>query len=501
MQAKLPIYLALGLSLTPAAMAQPTGYPTYDQMVAQMGAAEAAHPAICQRVNLTQKYGLAKTWQGKDMYAVKISDNVAQEEDEQAFLMVSNHHGNERGTVIIGLRAIGRFTEGYASDPQIKAIVDSTEIWIMPTCNPDGYWTSRENRNPTRSVDLNRNYPFLWSSPCNNGNKGSGPGSEPEVKTVMALSEDQRFTKVIDFHTYGRESLYGYYQRGCPNHQLVNYLRAEAIAVSQASSYGGQVRGPSSNGEHYQWQLGNFSNYAFLTETNTTHSPSITSANNEETRIWPGTLFILERPIPVWGHVVDARTGQPIEVNISYVENPFTQGERNRSEPGFGRYHAWLPQGTHTIRFSHPCYMTQDIQVNVTATSTQLDVQMEPACAECAMYNGSGINPTGFDCATLPVLGTNWDSTIPTVGSTLSTQLGLSTTAAQMPLLGGELLIGMGPELVFQAAMGSHTIGVPNDNSLLGALIYAQGFRVDSAGAGATLVLFNGRAVTLGIKP
>jgi hypothetical protein len=190
---------------------------------------------------------------------------------------------------------------------------------------------------------------------------------------MIALSEDQCFAKVLDFHSSGRESLHGY-RSGCGQHVLGAYLQAEATALSQASGYGGRVRGPSSNGEHYQWQLGIYSNYAFLAEISDTQSPNIASARSDATRVWPGTVWMLQRPIPVWGHVTDATSGAPVEGNISYVENPFTQGETNRSEPSFGRYHAFLPNGQHTLRFSHPCYVTQD--VTVTAGGIQIDAAL-----------------------------------------------------------------------------------------------------------------------------
>ena len=388
--------LAAALCAPSSVSAQPAGFPTLNDIVQQMTNAAANHPAICQLVNLTQTYGTPQTWEGRDIYAVKISDNVAVEEDEQSFMMVSAHHGNEYGTPIVALDAISRLTDGYASEPEIQRLVDTYEIWIAPVWNPDGYWTSRTNSRPTGGIDLNRNYPFLWSSPCNTGVKGPSPGSEPETQTMVAWSEDQRFTKVLDFHSSGREVLYAYRQ-SCPNHQLTSYLRAEAVALSSASSYGGQVRGPSSNGEHYQWQLGAFSNYAFLTEISNTQSPSISSALTEATRLWPGTVWMLDRPVPVWGHVTDATSGAPIEANISYVENPFTQGERNRSEPRFGRFHAFLPNGTHTLRFEHPSYITQDIQVAVTSAGTQVEVQLQAL--------GSGVPNAPSDLVASPSTG------------------------------------------------------------------------------------------------
>ncbi len=97
---------------------------------------------------------------------------------------------------------------------------------------------------------------------------------------------------------------------------------------------------------------------------------------HEAARVWPGTLWMLERPIPVWGHVRDATSGDPLSADISYVENPFTQGEKNTSEPRFGRYHAFLPPGEHTLRFSHAGYVTQEIPVTVTGEGTRVEVAL-----------------------------------------------------------------------------------------------------------------------------
>ncbi len=369
--------LSLAVLMAPAGFSQ--GYPSVSQVEMQLQSVAAAFPSICEFVDLTARYGTPPTWNGHHIFAVRISDNPTVDEDEPSLLMVSAHHGNEIGTPVIALDAIDRLTQGYGIDPQVTPLVDAYEIWIIPVCNPDGYEIgTRRNANPNGTVDLNRNYPFLWGSPCNTGIKGPFAGSEPETQTIMALSLDQSFTKVQDYHSSGRETLYGYRQ-ACQNHQLVNYLQDEAIALSCACGYGGDNRGPSSNGEHYHWQLGQFSNYAFLTETHSTQSPSYSSAVAEAATVWPGTLWMMERPIPVWGRVTEAATGAPLQAQISYLENPFTLGEQNNSEHRFGRYHAFLPAGNHTIRFECPGYVSQDHMVTVVSgASIQLDVGMVP---------------------------------------------------------------------------------------------------------------------------
>lgn len=385
--------LAVG-SFTTLALAQQPGFPTYAGILADLNSAATNHPTICQFVDLTATYGTPPTQGGNSLYALKISDNVGVEEDEPSFLMVSAHHGNEFGTPIVALDTITRLTQGYGTDPTITALVDDNEIWIAPCWNPDGYPNSRNNAN---GVDLNRNYPFLWNSSCNTGLAGPSPASEAETQTMVAWSEDQRFTKVLDFHSSGRECLFGY-RAACGQHVFGSYLQDEAMGLSTASGYGGAFRGPSSNGEHYQWQLGRFSNYAFLTEISNTQSPTIASATAEAATVWPGTVWMLQRPIPVWGRVTDVSTGQALEASITYVENPFTLGEQNQSEPTFGRYHAFLPVGNHTLRFELPGYQTQEIPVTVVAgNSLQLDVTLSQPGLAFSLPNGlpTSIDPAG----------------------------------------------------------------------------------------------------------
>ncbi|MEM7201037.1 MAG: M14 family zinc carboxypeptidase [Planctomycetota bacterium] len=483
------ILFAVALSATLAApvAAQPSGFPTLNAIVQEMQDAANAFPNIAQFVDVTAKYGTPPTWQGRNIYALKISDNVAQEEDEPAFLMVSSHHSNEYGTPIVALDAIARFTQGYGSDPEITRLVDSYEIWIAPVWNPDGYWTRRHNRRAGGGVDLNRNYPFLWSSPCNTGVKGPSAGSEPETQAMVALSEDQRFAKVLDYHSSGRETLYGY-RSGCPNHVFLSYYRSEAGAISTASGYGGRTRGPSSNGEHYQWQMGVYSNYAFLTEISNTQSPSITSANNEADRVWPGTLFMLNRPIPVAGHVTDATSGDPVPANLSYVENPFTEGEINRAEPRFGRYHAFLPNGSHTLRFEHPCYVTQNVAVNVTAAGVTMDVQLQRAPGftpgTSVARNGSGLNPMCLSAAGVPTLGSPWDITIDASVFPSASFVGFLSfegAGAGSIVPFGEILVNPASPLVFivsQRTTGgpsTYTVNIPADPSGLGFAASIQG--------------------------
>jgi len=374
----------------------PPGYSDYTEIINQMNMTASTYPALCQVYDLTTTYGVSPTYEGRHLYAMKISDNVQQDEDEPTFLIVGCHHAREIVTPVIALYAITQLTTQYGNNPEITAAVDGNEIWITPVWNPDGYeymfnydnWW-RKNRHPYPpgiGVDLNRNYPFGWDSPgggspdpTDETYRGPSPASEAETQTMIAFSTDQHFTKVLDYHSYGREVLYGY----CAlTHPFSNFLRSEAISLSTASGYGGSVRIPSADGENYEMQLAINGSYANLIETHTDFQPTYASAQTEAALLWPGILWMFQRPISLSGHIRNAITEEPLVVSIKLQEITFPNGEYFMSEPQFGRYHLFLPPGTYTLNLSLDGYYPQCQQVIITQTSAQvLEIMMQPVNA------------------------------------------------------------------------------------------------------------------------
>jgi hypothetical protein len=404
-----------------AADGVPAGYPDLAALDAAMATAAADHPAICQVVDLTLAYGMPTTFEGRSLSAVKISDNVGSDEDEPAVLIVSNHHAREVVTPVIALHAIDQLTDGYGVDPQITAAVDGHEIWIAPVWNPDGYhhvfavdFNWRKNRRvfPTGTgVDLNRNYPFGWDSACSgstspgsNTYKGPSAASEPESQTMLAWSNDRHFAKVIDYHSSGREVLWSY---DCLTHPLDAFLQQEAIDLSFASGYVGDERRPSADGEHYQWQLGTRGAHAYLIETETQFQPLYTAAQAEATLVWPGILWMLERPIPIAGRVTDAVTGEPVTASIEVRELTFTNGETNGSGGPFGRYHVFVPDGTWNLDVYADGYLGQRHEVVVpVGAGTLLDVVLQPLPCTHGDVNEDGAIEVGDLLAVLAAWGT-----------------------------------------------------------------------------------------------
>ncbi len=235
---------------------------------------------------------------------------------------------------------------------------------------------------------------------------------------MMIWSQRERFAKVIDYHSSGREVLFAY---RCLSHPFTSWMQQEAEALSEESGYGGLTREPSAEGEHYEWQFAQMGAYAFLIETGTEFQPPYQSALDEAALVWPGILAVLERPISVSGKVKDLETGAPLAARIELLNVPFSQGETNFSGGPRGGYHMFLPPGTYDIRFSLAGYtpvVVNDVTVppgcfppNVTPScSTVIPIEMSRAPApvpdvvvfadDFETDRGWTTNPNGTDTAT-----------------------------------------------------------------------------------------------------
>jgi Zinc carboxypeptidase len=437
----------------------PAGYPTGPEIEAQMAALAAAHPERCVLVDLTQSYGVAPTFEGRHLLALRISDHAALEEDEPAVLVVATHHARELAPPVIALDAAQRLLAGYGSDPQVTAAVDGHEIWIAPLWNPDGYafvfatdnfW--RKNRRPVSGavgVDLNRNYPFGWSTSCAGSTvgssetyKGPSPASEAETQTMLAWSTDRHWAKVLDFHSYGQEALWGY---ACLGHPLDSFLEDEAQALSVAAGYGA-VRNPTGEGEEQEWQLATRGAHAFLLEVGTSFQPPYAEALAEAAQVWPGLQWLLARPMPLSGHVTDGCTHLPLEAGIKIAGLSFGNGEAFGSGGPFGRYALFVPAGGWTLTFSAAGYASAVHVVNLPpGGSKTLDIALMPLVPGGCIADVGGGKPGVAGVPVLAAQGTLAPGSPGTLSLTAAAPgalalLVLGLTQLDAPFKGGTLV-------------------------------------------------------------
>src|SRR6185295_17658402 len=160
-----------------------SAYHDYAEMVAELNQAAFDHPDVFSL------FSLGTSYEGRTIWAGKVSDNVGVDEDEPEVLLTHHQHAREHLTVEMALYTLKMLTDEYGTDPQVTSLVDSREIWIVFDMNPDGgeydiatgaYRSCRKNRQPNAGTsaigtDLNRNWGYKWG--CCGGSSGS-PSSD-----------------------------------------------------------------------------------------------------------------------------------------------------------------------------------------------------------------------------------------------------------------------------------------------------------------------------------
>lgn len=190
--------------------------------------------ALAERYpHLAQVISLGQSLEGRQIWAIKISDDVQSEDaTEPETLFIGGQHAREWISVEVPFLLAQYLLENYERDLTRK-LVDNLEIWIVPLVNPDGHEYTRLDPCPTApqffcrlwrknrrelssnifGVDPNRNWGYMWDArsggsrnPQSFTYRGAEPFSEPETQAIRNLVTDprRRFKAFIDYHSYSQ---------------------------------------------------------------------------------------------------------------------------------------------------------------------------------------------------------------------------------------------------------------------------------------------------------
>ncbi|MBA2701374.1 MAG: zinc carboxypeptidase, partial [Chloroflexi bacterium] len=311
--------------------ARDSRYHTYNEMVAELDAAVADHPTIVRKFSIGTSYG------GRQIWAAKISDNVATDENEPEVLFDGLHHAREHLSAEQALAILGWLTDGYGNDERITSIVNSRETFIVFMVNPDGgqydltgdpYQAWRKNRQPNAGssyvgTDPNRNYDYRWG--CCGGSSGSTsattyrgprPLSAPETRAVAdfiasrVVGGRQQIRAAITFHAAGEEVLwpYGYTKADVPSDMTADdhaALMALGIKMAALSDYSPKQSSSLyvTDGDEIDYAYGRFRIFMYTFEMYPSHAEVSTNArfypadeviDRETTRNRAAVLYLLE---------------------------------------------------------------------------------------------------------------------------------------------------------------------------------------------------------------
>ena len=252
---------------------------SYPELERDLLALESSYPDLA-RVSV-----IGTSLENRNIYALKISDNVASNEGEAEVLFIGCHHAREWISVEVPFLLGKYLLENYNSDIEVQNLVDQSEIWIVPLLNPDGleysiynyrYWRKnrRDNGGGSYGVDPNRNYGFQWglndegSSPDPNSEtyRGTQPFSEPETQVIRDLYAQHPFQFMISYHSYSQVLLYpwGYTYEPSDQAALLDELAknmVERMEPVNGRLYDyGQAAGSlyTTNGGAVDWSFGTY---------------------------------------------------------------------------------------------------------------------------------------------------------------------------------------------------------------------------------------------------
>ncbi|MCA8976408.1 MAG: hypothetical protein KDC98_16940 [Planctomycetes bacterium] len=496
--------LLAGAALLPA---QDPAYYTPAEIEAAIDNFVTAYPSLAMKVDISALPGGQLTHDSRSIFALKISDNVASDEDEPAMVIAAQHHARELNSPVMVLGAADRILSGYASDPALQALVDGHELYLVPTVNPDGVnwvWTSyyywRKNRRPnggtSYGVDPNRNYPFLWglcgssATTTSETYRGPSPGSEPEVVTMRNLVATLRPEIYLDFHSSGQEVLRTYAPCASVSSSVYNLIERYVDDLRTPMSY--LKRSPSGSGEAPEDHWASGGTMSFLTEIGTSFQPAYTTTLAEEVRVWPG----IRRAVTTWkpavrGHVRSSLGNAPLVANISYTPNTFFHGEKCMSRGRDGRYGLWLPIGNWNVTFAAAGHQSATVPVGVTGYDQPVTIEVVLA--------PNGV-PAVLSSAGAGNLGTNVTFTYTSPGDAGKLALfGWSLGTTPGLDIGGTRIIPLNPDFLFTAAVSGNSflaptwtalnsssqatsvLTIPNQAWLVGFTTYVAGITFDPA--------------------
>ena len=367
-------------------------YPTYDIYCEMMQYFADTYPEICKLDTI------GTTFSGYKLLAVKISDNVNDNESEPEFFLGGQMHGDELIGGMVCLRLIDKLLRDYGTNQEVTNLVDNMEIFINPLSNPEGTYIAgpdsvnysiRYTRNGygwDNFIDMNRNFPDAIA--------GDHPDEKEysiETEAFMQYADAHHFVMSANLHS-GSE-LVNYPFDTDPSLPADNawWEMVSAEYVTLARQYGGESYMTS------DFPSGYINGYAWYTITGSRqdymnyfkHCREVTlelsidkKLSNDlldsyTSRNIPPMLAYMNRATKgLRGFVTDSVTGEPLEAKVFISGHDYFKSYVYSYQPT-GEYYRYLKAGHYNVSFYANGYIHKTISVDITdGAAFPLDVQL-----------------------------------------------------------------------------------------------------------------------------
>ena len=280
------------------------------------------------------------THQDRPLWYVRISDHPDTDEDEPEALYTAVHHAREPNSLTHLIYFMWHLLENYEGDPELRYLIDHTELYFIPCLNPDGYiynqttdpngggyWRKnrRDNGNSSYGVDLNRNYGYEWGSDAGSSGstasdtyRGPAPFSEPETQMARDFIEAHNFEIVLNCHTSGNRLVHPWgYEDVAPT---IDFTTLSDWLTRESHYFAGtcwQALGYLASGTSDDWMFGEKGKFAFTPETGLGFWPTIDQIDGNNKSMYTTNLSAAQYALG--GAVILHRPGGAITGNMLNV--------------------------------------------------------------------------------------------------------------------------------------------------------------------------------------
>lgn len=173
-------------------------YHNYDELTSLLRNVSARFP------DLVHLYSIGNSVQGRQLWVAMISKDVKNKETllKPHVKLIANMHGNESIGRELLLQLLVYLVNSYPANKQVKRILDTTYIHLLPSMNPDGFEASTEGtclrglgRTNANGYDLNRNFPDFFAPRKYNPND-----EQPETRAIRLWIDRVPFVMSANLH-------------------------------------------------------------------------------------------------------------------------------------------------------------------------------------------------------------------------------------------------------------------------------------------------------------
>ncbi|MBK6967339.1 MAG: hypothetical protein IPH20_26455 [Bacteroidales bacterium] len=348
----------------------PSGYYTVDELNDIADSLAANFPDICTLHSLGAATGF------NQLFALKISDNSAIDENEAEVMFDGGIHGDEIGGPENMIRFARDLCLGYDTEPEITDLVNNREIWIYYCVNP--YGRDNMTRYNANGVDINRDGGYMWNG------EGNSPAafSQPETKAYRNFLTDHQFAIHCSYHS-GTEFIsfpWSYREEPTPDHAIHDFLASLYASSSGYDDipYGQGFTGMYAiNGSTKDFGYGALGSISWSVEISASKQPPASQVGSYYLKNKPAMLSMVEYAgYGIAGIVTDSVTGEAIPATI-FINGlwPFS------NDPEGGDFHKFLLPGNYEVKVVSNGYETRVVS-GITVSSmllTEVNIALPPA--------------------------------------------------------------------------------------------------------------------------